>query len=206
MPNYTLYYFNARARGEIIRLIFAVAGVDYKDVRVEMEKWPEMKSKAPFGQMPFMEIDGVKVCQSLACARYLARKYNLAGKSDMEQLQADMIVDCLNDACKMAPQIFFEKDETKKAALMKKYLEEDLPTYLKHLEALLISNQGGDKYFVGNELTWADLWFLCFISFLGMTGGSDQVDKYPKLKALQSKVEKLPKIADWLAKRPKTDL
>jgi len=31
-----------------------------------------------------------------------------------------------------------------------------------------------------------------------------QMDVYPKLKALREKVSKVPKIAAWLEKRPKT--
>jgi len=38
-----------------------------------------------------------------------------------------------------------------------------------------------------------------------MGGNPDPLGKYPKLKALKEKVEKLPKIAAWIAKRPKTD-
>ena len=30
---YKLYYFNVRAKGELIRLAFAAAGVEYEDIR-----------------------------------------------------------------------------------------------------------------------------------------------------------------------------
>lgn len=39
MPTYKLTYFDLRARAEIIRLVFAAAGVDYEDVRLEAEQW-----------------------------------------------------------------------------------------------------------------------------------------------------------------------
>jgi len=39
MSSYKLYYFNARAGGEPIRIIFAQAGVKYEDVRFEREEW-----------------------------------------------------------------------------------------------------------------------------------------------------------------------
>ena len=35
MPSFKLVYFPARARAEIIRLLFAQAGVEYEDVRLE---------------------------------------------------------------------------------------------------------------------------------------------------------------------------
>jgi prostaglandin-H2 D-isomerase / glutathione transferase len=43
MSQYKLHYFNIRARGEFIRLIFAAAGVDYEDHRFEIAQWPELK-------------------------------------------------------------------------------------------------------------------------------------------------------------------
>ena len=33
MSEYKFYYFNVRAKGEIVRLIFAAAGVQYEDIR-----------------------------------------------------------------------------------------------------------------------------------------------------------------------------
>jgi len=207
MPTYKLTYFNGRGRGEIIRLVFAVAGVEYQDIRVERADWPGThKAGAPFGQMPILEVDGVKLCQSNACARYLARKYHLAGKSELEHAQADMIVDCLEDTVKPIIKFFFEKDEAKKAELKKKYIDEELPGYLTHLETILKHNHGGDGFFVGHELTWADLALYNTVGWAtGMGGATDPLAKYPKLAALYKKVEANPKVAAWIAKRPKTD-
>ena len=43
MPNYKLTYFNGRGRAELIRLIFAQAGVEYEDNRIVKEQWMELK-------------------------------------------------------------------------------------------------------------------------------------------------------------------
>ena len=40
-----------------------------------------------------MEYDGESIVQSRAIERFLARKYDLAGKNDTEEAEADMIVD-----------------------------------------------------------------------------------------------------------------
>jgi len=206
MPSYKLTYFNGRGRAEIVRLVFAAAGVPYEDVRIERGDWPgDHKAATPFGQIPVLEVDGVKLCQSNACARYLARKYNLAGKSEIDQAKANMVVDCLEDTLKPILKFFFEKDEAKKTELKKKYVEEELPTFLTYLENILKSNHGGDKFFVGDDFTWADLSFLVALGWYSMAGGGDPLAKYPKLAALQKKVEGIPKIAEWIAKRPKTD-
>ena len=95
MVDYKLYYFNFRGRAEIVRLIFAAAGQKYEDVRFEAEGWlNEYKAKSPLGQAPYLEIhDGgkvLKIGQSITIARYLARKFNLAGKDDEEQAEVEM--------------------------------------------------------------------------------------------------------------------
>jgi len=54
------------------------------------------------------------------------------------------------------------------------------------------------------QLTWADLAFIVMSDWLSVVGADSQIDSYPKLKALHRKVTQLPKIAEWLSKRPQT--
>ena len=44
-----------------------------------------------------MEYDGKKIVQSIAMARFVARENELAGKTNLEGAQADMLVDCMSD-------------------------------------------------------------------------------------------------------------
>ena len=39
MAEYKLYYFNARGRAELCRLILKYADVPFEDVRMEREEW-----------------------------------------------------------------------------------------------------------------------------------------------------------------------
>jgi len=204
MTTYKLTYFDSRARAEIIRLIFAAAGVKYEDVRIKKEEWAALKPKTPFGQLPMLEVDGVKLGQSHTCARYLARKFKLAGKTELDQARVDMLIDCMKDALDPLIAVFRATDETKKAEAKKKYLEEQLPGYLTSLEALLVANHGGNKFFVGDELTWADIALLPTVDWLAHVT-DNPLAKHPKLSALKERVEKIPKIAEWLAKRPKSE-
>lgn len=205
MPSYKLTYFNARGRAETLRLVFAEAGVEYVDNRIERDAWAALKPGSPFGQLPILEVDGVTLCQANAFTRFVARKYHLAGDSELEQAQVDMIVDCLEDVAKPLMGIFFEQDETKKAELKKKFAEEQLPGYLTYLEALLVANNGGNEFFVGKKISWADMLFLNSVGWLTMAVAADALDKFPKLKALKHRVETRPKIAAWIEKRPKTE-
>ena len=46
MPCLKLYYFNARARGEVCRLSIALAKIDFEDIRFEFdgEEWTKEKA------------------------------------------------------------------------------------------------------------------------------------------------------------------
>ena len=41
--SFKLVYFDARARGELSRLLFAAGGVKYEDKRIKFEDWPKVK-------------------------------------------------------------------------------------------------------------------------------------------------------------------
>ena len=43
MPQYKLTYFPIRGKAECIRMVFAVAGVEFEDVRVHPQDWPKLK-------------------------------------------------------------------------------------------------------------------------------------------------------------------
>ena len=54
---------------------------------------------------------------------------------------------------------FHEKDEAKKKELMAKLASEALPDFAAKFEKGLKDN--GGKFFVGDELTYADIWDEC---------------------------------------------
>jgi glutathione S-transferase len=203
MTQYRLIYFPLRARAEISRLIFAAAGVKYEDVHIDRAKWPQLKHTTPFGQLPVLEVNkNVRLCQSKTIARYLAGQFDLVGKTELDKARADMIVECIDDLHKPTMFILFEKDEAKKAELTKAFTDEKLASSLKMLENILKENNGGDSYFIGDSMTWADIAFIDFCSWLGALKLPVPLNDSPQLKALKERVEKSPKISEWIAKRP----
>jgi len=206
MPTYKLTYFDLRARAEVSRLLFAAAGVPYEDIRVERSRWPDLKASTPFGQMPVLEVDGVKLCQSKAIARYLAGEFGFAGETALDKARADMIIDCGEDVLKHTITFFHEKDEAKQTELKDKFVKETLPEALRSFEKLLKENKGGDSYFVGDKMTWADIGFADLCSWFTSLGIEIPFGEAPKLKALKERVESEPKIAEWIKKRPVTQL
>ncbi|CAF0804862.1 unnamed protein product [Rotaria sordida] len=203
MSTYKLYYFSGRGRAEVSRLIFAAAGQKYEDIRYERDQWPSHKSEMPLGQMPVLEVDGTKLPQSLSIARFLAKQFQLAGKDNLEQAKVDAVVDTTSDLVSKYMPVHFEQDPKKKEELILKFLTEELPKHLQNLETLGKLYGNGGPFFVGNHLTWADLFFY------EMGGNMLQVDancldNLPWLKKNRTEVEKQPKIAEYLKNRPQT--
>ena len=70
-----------------------------------------------------------------------------------------------------------------------------------------VLSTGSQLMFFSAQLTWADLSFLVYVSGLKKHGNEYDaiLDKYPKLRALEKRVESVPRVAAWIAKRPVTD-
>jgi glutathione S-transferase len=203
MSTYKLYYFNGRGRAETSRLIFAAAGQKYEDIRYQHDQWPAHKPETPIGQMPVLEFNGTKIPQSISIARFLAKQFNLAGKDNFEQVKTDAVVDTINDLVAAFMPSRQEKDETKKQELLKKFKTEELPKHLQNLDTLRKLYGNGGPYFVGNNLTWADLLFYDIGETL-LAVDENGLDNYPWLKQNRAEVEKQPRIAEYLKNRPKT--
>ena len=203
MSTYKLYYFNGRGLAETSRLIFAAAGEKYEDIRIERDDWPKHKPDMPLGQMPVLEYNGVKLTQSKAIARFLANQFHLAGKDTLEQAKVDAVVDTINDTLAPMMKLRTETDEAKKAELTKKFVGEELPQALKSLETLATQYGNGGAFFVGNQLTWADLLFHNFATIY-LELDADALKNFPWLAKNRQEVEHQPKIAQYLKQRPVT--
>ncbi|CAF0743471.1 unnamed protein product [Adineta steineri] len=153
------YYFDLQARGELTRLILAAAGRSYEDIRFGFDKWPEYKPKMILGQAPVLELaDGTQLPQSLTIARYVAREAGLAGSDNLESAKIDAVVDTQKDVNETYfSKVFPEKDETKKAEELKKFLDETVTKHVENLGKLKKAYSKDEKYFVGDKLSWADL-------------------------------------------------
>ena len=201
MPHYKLTYFPVKALGEPIRFLFSYGGVEFEDYRFDREDWPKLKPEMPFGQVPVLEVDGKKVCQSVAICRYLAKQFGVAGKNDWEALEIDSTVDTIHDLRLKIGAYHYETNEQVKAE-KKKVALELMPFYLERLDAQVKKNGG---HFVGGAFTWADFTFVALLDYLNFMMGSNIIEKYENLTQLKNKVLAIPQIKSWVAKRPESD-
>ena len=56
MTQYKFYYFNLTGRGELSRLLFAVSGIEFEDVRINIEDWSALKPGTPLGLLLYLFI------------------------------------------------------------------------------------------------------------------------------------------------------
>lgn len=101
----------------------------------------------PFGMVPALELEnGRLIGQSNAIARYLAKKFNLAGINEEESLECDVLVDTLADLKQALLQFRNSSGrEESKTVLMR----DTIPFYLKQFETILNANNG---FAVGNQV------------------------------------------------------
>lgn len=197
MPSYKLTYFNGRGLAETSRLIFALVGQEYEDIRVPKDKWPEIKPNTPFGMVPILEVDGKKYTQSFAIAMYLGRKFGLYPSDPEEAFKVDEIIFLIQDNLKAALKVRYAKPEEKEE-LMKEYKEVQSPKFNGFYERMLKEN--GTGYFVGDKITIADLAIYDFL-----TRFPDLIPDGSLLKAHWDRIGSLDKIKAWVEKRPKTE-
>jgi len=213
MPIVKFVYFDAQAKGELTRLLLAAGNIDYEDFRVGFADWPgEIKATTPFGQMPVLYWDGEELAQSMAIARFVARKVGLAGNSDLEFCQADMIACHYEDIWTKLPKMKFAKSQEEREELAKDFLNEFIPKFLSPLEAILAKR--GNGWFAGNNVTFADLAIMCALdwlqeplemSFKDMNNVAERkkiLDDFPLVKANYQKTNEVPFVVEWKKKRP----
>ena len=203
MPSYKLIYFDGRGRAECSRYIFAQAGVEYTDERLNEEEFMKVKSSGclPAGSLPVLEVDGKMLAGSEVIARYLGEKFGLAGENDWDNAQLASLVDLMTDLDNCVMPVFFGKDDASKAEAKKKLIEVSIPKYFGCLEKRIKANNSPDGWAYGKKITYVDM---RIVSGLEMLFGVDPnvLDSYPTLKKLFEAVNAQPNIAAWIKKRP----
>jgi len=202
-----LYYFPVRSRAETARLLLTYGGTKFEDIRISIEQWPAMKEKMPMGQMPVLEVDGKQLCQSTAICRYLARQIGLAGKTNWDMARADMLADGVLDMWGHLKSVYLPKLQGNQESADENwaiFAETHLKVFLERYKKFLDEN--GTGWFVGNELTWADIAVAEFLSVLQDCFNKNALDSHAELKPFVDKVFSLPQLKTYVANRPPTPI
>jgi len=202
MPTYKLTYFDARGRAEPTRLMLAYSKTKYDDRRVTEGDWEKVKPTTPMGQLPVLEIDGKQICQTRAINKYLARKMDLNGSTDMDEAEIDMYAGGVDDFWPLLMPFFAKRkdmDEAKKTLceINETKLQTMLPCWTKFIE------KTGTGYLVGKKPTYAD--FMLFAMLDNFVQWNNSIlTPHPKLVNYHKTIGNLPGVKEYLASRPTT--
>ncbi|GMR38232.1 hypothetical protein PMAYCL1PPCAC_08427, partial [Pristionchus mayeri] len=207
MTKYTLYYFNLRARAEVVRQLFALAGEPFEDVRVTFEEWEntiKQRGEMPFDALPVLDVDGTKIAQSMAIARFLARKFGYAGKSLYEQSLVDSIADQYADFYPpLSPyrNTLLGLDNQDLEKLLLADLRPQRDEFFGYLVRFL--RQSGSGFLVGQSVTFADLLIAEHVTTFKSID-PHYVREWPEIEQHWAKIRAIPNLAKWISERPKT--
>jgi len=200
---YKLIYFNMKGVCEPVRMLLAMVGQEFEDIRVSPVEWPQLQEKCEYGQLPVLEVGGRQLSQPNAIMRYFAKKFNLLGTNEWEIAKNDELADLLTDFRNEWRRFFTEKDPARKDQLKRVILDVTAPKYMEKFENMKKKNRG--KYINGENVCWIDLQLAHLFELFESTVGADIMDPYPRLQLLQRNVFDMPGIKGWIMRRPNTE-
>jgi len=200
--SYKVHYFNSRGKAELIRVLLVAAEQKFEDIRIEKDKWPEIKATTPTGVLPYVETpDGKVLVQSGAIARLLAKKYNFYGKTDCDFFSIERTLAQLDDIFAELLKVFFAPEDKKEAA-QKEFNEGKGKNLIKNLATFIQEGKGG--FIAGDSPTIADLAVVTSIDYLRFASPGLLQDN-PEIEQHYTRtVEALPLVKKWIAERPVT--
>lgn len=197
-------------RAEYLRVIFEQANIPYVEVSKDISDFfwrhPEMQS-FPVLAPPAIQIGEFLLSQTAVCAKFLATQFNLYPNNPIDGARAEAIVTTVHEYIAEGRRAFHPVRNTMSYRLQKDaaqphieyFKSKRLPRYFKYFERVLNANQHSLTFFIGNDLSYADLQVMVMLQV------TDQQwpDAYtaqptPLLKAFRKRIESFPNIKKYL--------
>jgi prostaglandin-H2 D-isomerase / glutathione transferase len=212
-----LTYFNVRGLAETSRILLALGKEEYEDFRyplnvIDMSKFKMEKEEfdkdktdgklvKSLNKVPFLEVDGTIIPQSKSIERFLAKRFNMMGETDLEAAKIDSLCEYVRDFKDLYQKVRASED---KETAMNQWFTVTLVEKLKLLEEILGDNDG---FSVGDKLTLSDVVLFTFIThfFDNKEASLNATLVAPKLRKIIDRVKELPEVVKWLNNRPITD-
>lgn len=192
MGKLVLSYWPLRGLCEPIKYLLECQGFDYELKVQNGELWQSEKPTIDldFPNLPYLVDGDVKISESFAIMKYLARKSKvLMPQTDKEILACDIAEGAISDMRMGFFMLIFKPNfETEKV----KYAEESFPNKLKLVEKVLSKN----TWIAGERLTFVDfvLYEVLDVHQMFLPGC---LDKYENVKNYKLKFEALDGIAAY---------
>lgn len=219
---YELYYWpGIQGRGEFVRLALEEAGADYVDIARRSERSGmglaalmqlldgEEVTCPPFAP-PFLKAGAQLIGQTANILLFLGPRLELAppdeaGRFWTHQLQltiADLVSEAHDTHHPIASGLYYRDQKPEALRRAADFTEARMPKYLDYFESVLARNSHGDKFLVGDALSYVDL--SMFQAVAGLRYAFPHAMKRlevdcPRLVALHDSVASRPRIAAYLA-------
>jgi len=194
-----LGYWNIRGLAQPIRVLLGYAGVEFEEIHYVIGDGPEFsyedwyKEKFELGldfpNLPYYMEGDLKLTQSNAILRHLARKHDLIGQTSAERARCDLAAEQICDLRKTFVTLCYSEDF--KSQLLD-YVSK-LPKSLQPFEDFL----GENPWLAGQNITWAD--FLAWEYFdQHVLLKPDCLASFPRLTAYHLRFKDEPKIKAFM--------
>ncbi|CAG2105208.1 unnamed protein product [Medioppia subpectinata] len=197
----TLGYYNIRGAAQPIRLLLKYKDVNFTDKYygkfggdLDLYRGNWLKEKFTLGfdfpNIPYYMDGSIKITQSLAIMRYLARIHGLIATDEAGLVRQDVLeqhlIDVRNELIAVVVGDHFESNKVK-------YIAKTLPKQLDGLSRFL----GTRQWFTCNNINYVD--FLAYerLDWLRLFS-PETVDKYQNLVQLLTRFESLPPIKAYM--------
>ena len=202
-PDLKLIYFKLRALAETPQMMMEYAGLNYSYIMAEdyfKKSWEEAKNDAPFNQLPLLIVNNnTEIWQSNSIVRFLAPLTGTMPDDRLVVAQVDAIFESTHE-------LFFPLNPTVNVvtgeqhnALKKQFLEM-FPRKLKNFSRQFERLSDG-PFFFGEKPYYCD--FSAYHHFsLAKILDPEVLKGYSRVISFMEAFEKLPKVDNYLEKRP----
>lgn len=191
MGKLVLTYWPLRGLCQPINWLMEYAGMDY-EVRpmMEYQAWLKEKADLPldYPNLPHIVDGDVRMSESMAICKYLARKCNLMPQTDEEIRNADMTEGALMDFKMLFFKLMFSENYNTE--------KEEYPAKMKAKLAVFEKIFTKNKWLIGNKMTWLDfvLYESLDVNCMFVPG---LLDDFPKVQAYKKELDSLDNIAAY---------
>ena len=202
-PNLKLIYFKLRALAETPKMMMEFAGLKYSYIMAEdyfKKPWEKAKDDVPFNQLPLLIVnETTEIWQSNSIVRFLAPLTGTIPDERLMAAQADSIFESTHELFfPLNPTVNVVTGEQHKA--LKKQFLEMFPRKLKNFSRLFKRLSDG-PFFFGEKPYYCD--FSAYHHFsLAKILDPEVLNGYPRVSSFMEAFEKLPKVNEYLEKRP----
>lgn len=201
MNEVVLHYFQGKGLGEQVRLMLWEAGVKYQEQYIDTrEKLEALRQNnyLLFQQLPLLEIDGLKLVQSSAIVRYIARRYNLYGKNLLDQIHCDMLADGIKDLLKKMVGYPYQTDKES----WRVQVSPLIPQYFSSFTAYLSRNNDQELkgFLLGDTITYVDITLFDVLKWINEIF-PDLIADYPFIYAFYTRMLSRDSIKTYYSQR-----